>query len=125
MVDVLPMQRRHSLFAAGRQSLVTDIDLYAQALFSSRDFSRRSRTAVDAPRTVPAANPFYVDPTGTNEPVQVFYDFGADLGRERRTGTVEAYGATMGIEAGLGRWSIDRSEEHTSALQSLMRISNA
>src|SRR3546814_1446432 len=76
MVDVLPMQRRHSLFAAGRQSLVTDIDLYAQALFSSRDFSRRSRTAVDAPRTVPAANPFYVDPTGTNEPVQVFSEIG-------------------------------------------------
>lgn len=107
MVDVLPMQRRHSVFAALDQELSSALRLYAQGLFSSRDFSRRSRTISDAPRTVPVTNPFYVDPIGTNDPVRVQYDFGADLGRERREGTVEAYGATLGIGAEVGRWSID------------------
>jgi outer membrane receptor protein involved in Fe transport len=107
MVDVLPRQRRHSVFGAARQEFATGIAAYAQGLFSSREFSQRNRTAVDAPRTVPVTNPFYVDPVGTGRPVQVFYDFGRDLGRERATGKVEAYGATLGVDADVGRWSID------------------
>src|SRR3546814_11458119 len=90
MVDVLPMQRRHSLFAAGRQSLVTDIDLYAQALFSSRDVSRRSRTADTDPRTVPAANPYSEDPAATHAPANVFSDPAAYWRLDRRTGPAEA-----------------------------------
>lgn len=107
MVDILPMQLRHSLFAAARQDLGTGFEIYAQGLFSSRDFSQRQRTISDAPRTVPVTNPFYVDPLGTNQPVLVQYDFGRDLSRERQTGKVEAYGATLGVEAALGRWSFD------------------
>lgn len=107
LVDVLPRQRRHSLFAAARQSLTPAIDIYVQGLFSSRAFSQHNRTAADAPRTVPTTNPFYVDPIGTNQPVRVLYDFGPDLGRERRTGTVRAYGATAGLQVKLGRWSFD------------------
>lgn len=107
MVDVLPMQRRHSVFAAVTQDLGEALRLYAQGLFSSRDFNRRTRTISDAPRTVPVTNPFYVDPIGTNQPIRVQYDFGADLGRERRVGNIEAYGLTLGLEAELGRWSAD------------------
>jgi outer membrane receptor protein involved in Fe transport len=107
MVDILPSQKRHSLFAAGRQELVPNVDLYAQALFSSRTFSQHERTAADTPWTVPTSNPFYVDPIGTGEPVEVFYDFGRDLGRERRSGKVRAYGATLGVQAELGRWALD------------------
>ena len=107
MVDVLPRQRRHSLFGALTQELDDGVELYAQGLFSSRDFSRRSRTISDTPRTVPVTNPFHVDPLGTDQPVRVQYDFGADLGRERRVGRVEAYGLTLGLEAELGAWRAD------------------
>jgi outer membrane receptor protein involved in Fe transport len=107
MVDILPAQTRHSLFAAARQTVAPHIDLYAQALYSSRAFSQHERTAADAPQTVPTSNPFYVDPIGTHQPVQLLYDFGPDLGRERRTGNVRALGATLGVQAGLGRWSLD------------------
>lgn len=107
MVDVLPLQRRHSIFGAVTQNLGESLRLYAQGIFSSREFSRRSRTTSDAARTVPVTNPFYVDPIGTNQPVRVQYDFGRDLGRERREGKVEAYGLTLGVQADLGQWSAD------------------
>ena len=107
MVDALPMQRRHSVFGAVTQRLTDMLELYAQGLFSARDYSRRSRTISDSARTVPVTNPFYVDPIGTGQPVRVQYDFGEDLGRERRVGGVRAYGVTVGLDAELGRWSAD------------------
>lgn len=107
MVDVLPRQRRHSVFAAATQDLGSRLQLYAQGLFSSRDYSGRSRTSSDSPYLVPVTNPFYVDPIGTGQPVLVQYDFGRDLGRERQTGTVKGYSATLGLKANLGRWVVD------------------
>jgi outer membrane receptor protein involved in Fe transport len=122
MVDLLPMQRRHSAFAALTQDLGPQLHVYAQGLFSDRHFDGRNRTISDAPRTVPTSNPFFVDPIGTHEPIQLEYDFGADLGRERQVGSVRAYGVTTGVEADLGSWSVDlrgnygHQEEHTSIL---------
>jgi outer membrane receptor protein involved in Fe transport len=122
MVDILPTQRRHSIFGALNQELGASLELYAQGLFSSRDFSRRSRTTSDAARTVPITNPFYVDPIGTRQPVRVQYDFGRDLGREQRVGRVQAYGLTLGLRADLGAWSADlrgnygRQTERSSVL---------
>lgn len=107
MVDVLPRQQRHSLFAAASHELSPMLRFYAQALASSRTFRQHSRTIADAPRQVPVTNPFYVDPIGTSQPVLVQYDFGRDLGRELSTGKVRAYGATVGLDADLGRWSVD------------------
>ena len=122
MVDVLPMQRRHSVFAAVTQDLSSWLRVYGQGLFSSRHFDGRSRTISDTPRTVPVTNPFYVDPIGTNQPIQVQYDFGADLGRERSVGSVKGYGLTLGAQADLGRWTVDlrgnygHQQEHNSIL---------
>ncbi len=107
MVDVLPRQQRHSLFAAAHQDLAPHVRIYAQGLYSSRTFRQHSRTISDSPRRVPVTNPFYVDPLGTNQPVLVQYDFGRDLGRELSTGKVRAYGATVGVEADAGRWNFD------------------
>jgi outer membrane receptor protein involved in Fe transport len=125
LVDVLPLQERHSAFAAVTQDLAPFLRFYAQGLFSARDFSRSSRTTSDAARTVPVTNPFYVDPIGTRQPVRVQYDFGRDLGREQRVGHVEAYGLTLGLQAELGRWSVDlrgnygRQTEQSSILNRL------
>lgn len=106
-VDALPMQQRHSLFAAFTQELGGSVKVYGQGLFSSRKFDGRSRTISNAGQLVPTTNPFYVDPIGTGQPILVQYDFGADLGRERSVGTVKAYGATIGVQANPGRWVID------------------
>ena len=106
-VDVLRMQRRHSLFGAVTQDVAPWLRLYAQGLYSSRAYDGRTRTTSNAPVTVPVTNAFYVDPIGTHQPIQVEYDFGADLGRERHRGRVSAYGATLGAQADLGRWSVD------------------
>jgi outer membrane receptor protein involved in Fe transport len=106
-VDVLRMQRRHSLFAALSQDVGPWLRLYAQGLYSSRAYDGRTRTTANAAVTVPVTNAFYVDPIGTHQPVQVQYDLGADLGRERHSGRVSAYGATLGAQASLGSWSVD------------------
>src|SRR5690606_14301504 len=60
--DLLPDQRRHSVFAAASQDLAPGIRLYARGLYSSRSFSQRERPISNAARTVPVTNPFYVDP---------------------------------------------------------------
>lgn len=107
MVDILPRQQRQSAYAAARQEIFSGLAVYGQGLWSARDFSGRDRTISDSPRVVPVTNPFYLDPIGTGQPVRVTYDFGRDLGRERRSGSVEALGLTLGLEARLGRWSLD------------------
>jgi iron complex outermembrane recepter protein len=106
-VDLLPDQRRHSVFAAASQELAHGVRLYARGLYSNRQFSQRERPISNVARTVPVTNPFYVDPIGTRRPVRVQYSFVQDLGPETRNGRVEAYGGTLGVEANLARWSID------------------
>lgn len=105
--DLLPDQRRHSVYGAARQEVMPGFDLYARGLYSSRSFEKRERAISNATRTVPVTNPFYVDPIGTRQPVRVQYSFVDDLGPETTSGRVEAYGLSLGAAAELGRWSID------------------
>lgn len=105
--DLLPEQRRHSVFAAASQELAPTVRLYARGLYSSRSFTQRERPISNTARSVPVTNPFYVDPIGTGQPVRVQYSFVPDLGPETRSGRVEAYGGALGIEGDLGRWNID------------------
>ena len=106
-VDLLPDQRRHSVFAAASQELAPDLRLYARGLYSSRSFTQRERPISNAARTVPVTNPFYVDPIGTGRPVRVQYSFVGDLGPETTSGRVEAYGGSVGLEADLASWNVD------------------
>lgn len=106
-VDILPEQRRHSVFAAFSQDLTTDIRLYGHSLATWRNFDQALRTATDSRRTVPVSNPFYVDPIGTRQPVGVNYSFTRDLGNETHHGQARAFGVTAGVEAGLGAWRLD------------------
>jgi outer membrane receptor protein involved in Fe transport len=105
--DLLPNQRRHSVYGAARQEVTPGLELYARGLYSSRSFEKRERPISNATRTVPVTNPFYVDPIGTRQPVRVQYSFVDDLGPETTSGRVEAYGLGLGAAAELGRWSID------------------
>ncbi|WP_066793575.1 TonB-dependent receptor [Sphingomonas soli] len=111
--DVLPEQRRHAVFGAISQSLGPSIELYAQALFGDRRFDKRLVSSINnAARTVPVANPFYVDPIGTRQPVQVRYSFVRDLGPESTRGSARAFGGTFGARATLGAWQLDLHGGH-------------
>jgi iron complex outermembrane receptor protein len=105
--DLLPEQRRHSVFAAVSQDLGDGIRAYARGLVTVRTFDQAIRPTADALRTVPVTNPFYVDPIGTHQPVRVQYSFVRDLGNERSEGIASAYGGTAGLEAHAGSWVID------------------
>ncbi len=105
--DILPEQRRHSLFAAVSQDIAAGLRFYAQGLLSVRVYDQRQRPNFDVRRTVPVTNPFYVDPIGTHLPVGVNYAFARDLGNETGHGVTAAYGGTAGLAATRGRWNID------------------
>lgn len=105
--DLLPDQRRHSVFAAVSQAVAPGIRFYARGLYSARRFIQRERPISNVARTVPVGNPFYVDPIGTRQPVRILYSFVGDLGPETTRGRVEAYGGSIGLDAELGRWKLD------------------
>ncbi|MEZ0243044.1 MAG: TonB-dependent receptor plug domain-containing protein, partial [Sphingomonas sp.] len=95
--DLLPKQRRHSVFAAVRQDLFPGLSLYLHGLATVRDFDGHVRPSSDATRTVPVTNPFYVDPVGTLQPIGVQYSFVRDLGPEGVRGKVFAFSGTAGL----------------------------
>ena len=105
--DIMPMQRRHSVFAAFSQEVLPDLRFYLQGLGTIRNFDGRTRPSSDAARTVPVTNPFYVDPIGTNQPIRVQYSFVRDLGAEGSRGRVFALSGTAGLTWDIGRWNID------------------
>ncbi|WP_230291554.1 TonB-dependent receptor [Croceicoccus sp. Ery5] len=106
--DALPFQERHALFAAARQEVMPGLEFYAQALFGSRRFDRHLRASSNnALRSVPITNPSYVDPIGTNQPIQVRYSFVEDLGPESLRGRSEALGASSGLRFDVGQWLFD------------------
>lgn len=106
--DVLPAQRRHALFASGRFAPSDGLEFYVQGLFGRRDFDRHERLGYNAvTATVPVTNPFYVDPIGTHQPVQVRYDFRKELGAEYTHGRAQGFGSTGGLRWSPGAWQVD------------------
>jgi outer membrane receptor protein involved in Fe transport len=104
--DILPRQRVHSLYAGGEVSITDTLTLSANILAAQRDYSRIAKGDFLRVSRVPITNPFYVDPIGTNEPVQVTYSFANDLGREIRSGQVRAMNLSGNLEQRVGPWSI-------------------
>jgi len=105
--DILPEQRRHSVFASISQDLTETLRIYAHGLATWRNFEQALRPASDTRRTVPVTSPFYVDPIGTHQPVGVNYSFVRDLGPETHRGQATALGGSAGLEASFGGWRID------------------
>jgi outer membrane receptor protein involved in Fe transport len=105
--DALPAQRRHAVFGALRLDLADRLTFKAQALFGHRQFDGRSRTFLTAGSvSVPATNPFYVDPLGTGQPVRVSYNFLKELGPEGSRGSSEALGGTTSLHWTPGSWDL-------------------
>ncbi len=104
--DLLPAQRRHTVYLSGQQALTTKTRIFAQALYADRTFDRRyANSFLLKSTTVPVANPYYFDPIGTHLPVIVRYDYGGDLGMGRNRGRAQAYNAAAGLIQTLGDWS--------------------
>lgn len=106
--DILPAQQRHALYVSASLALSDNVQLFGQALYGWRRFDVASRTYLNGTAlTVPVTNPFYVDPIGTGEPVDVRYNWLKELGPESSRGTVEAFGATAGGRLQLGAWQVE------------------
>ena len=58
---------------------------------------------------VPTTNPYYVDPTGTDEPISVERDFGTLLGPNTAKGVTTGLTATAGAKGDIGRWHYEMS----------------
>lgn len=103
--DVLPRQRRHSVYGTVAQDLSGKLSIFAEVLYSRRSYEKRQTSAgTNSTLTVLPTNPFYVDPIGTHQAIQVRYSFLDDFGPIRNQGRVDAYGGTVGARLSLGGW---------------------
>lgn len=105
--DILPEQETGSLYGSVEQSLGSHVTLFSRALYSERRFEARRRVSGPTPVRVTSANPFYVDPIGTGQPITVYYDPAADFGPESLRGTAKAFNSLVGARADIGTWSIE------------------
>ncbi|MGF7148949.1 outer membrane receptor protein involved in Fe transport [Sphingomonas zeicaulis] len=108
-VDILPQQRTHSVFSAVHQELGDTISFRGSLLWARRRFDRITPAETLNALTVPVTNPFYVDPIGTAQPVQILYSFDRDLGPQINRGTVKGLTGSAGLEKFLGPWRIEAS----------------
>ena len=104
--DLLPSQTRHTGYVSLRQEIGDRLTFSFQGLVADR-VSRLRLTPTDVGLEVPTSNPFYVDPSGTGQPVIVDYDFTRDLGALTDQSHARGYNAVTGIDWKLGRWSIE------------------
>lgn len=108
-IDLLPRQESVSFYVSAEQRLLETVSLFARILYSERHFAARQRVFGITQLTVGPANPYYVDPIGTGEPIRVYYDPTADFGPEGVRGSVRALNSAFGARADLGRWSLELS----------------
>jgi iron complex outermembrane receptor protein len=67
---ILPQQQRLNFYANGSVPISDDVQLSIDALFADRRFVM-SHSGFQLPLIVPNTNPFYVNPAGGNDPVEV------------------------------------------------------
>ncbi|WP_191225218.1 TonB-dependent receptor [Edaphosphingomonas haloaromaticamans] len=110
--DLLPDQTRHNVFAMAEQEIGPSLRIRAEGLYARRNFLTHARKDQNSRITVPASNPFYVDPLGTGLPVQVQYDFSNDLGPYSRKGHSESIYGTLEADLRLGTWNASVTGTH-------------
>ena len=103
--DVAPATERHAVLASLRQELGPVLTLRAQGFFAARSSSTRTYPDDIEGAVVPATNPFYVDPIGTQQPITVNYNFTKDLGFETELVHVRTWSTIAAIDAKIGRWT--------------------
>lgn len=95
-VEALPEQERKSAVLNFAQDLGGSVRFNAEAIFSKRDFARRT-AALSTNATVRNGNPFFVGANGTAPSEVVNYSFLNDLGPSLGTGFERTYRYTAGL----------------------------
>lgn len=104
--DLLPRQRVHSLYAAGEFEITDGLTFRASILGAQRKYRKESNVTALRTARVPVTNPFYVDPIGTRQVVQVTYNFVNDVGPQINEGRVRALSTSAGLEQTIGEWRV-------------------
>jgi outer membrane receptor protein involved in Fe transport len=98
--DVLPNQRRRSLYASAHHTLFENVDAFVQGLWTKRDASQQqgdSRAAVP----IPNDETFFSNVPPGPAPLQLDCDLKALFGTEDLTATVTTFNVSTGLEADL------------------------
>lgn len=106
-IDILPRQETKSIYLSVEQDLGRSVSVFARALYADRHFEARRRLFGIQAQRVTSANPYYVDPIGTGQPITVYYDPAADFGPEGTRGNARAFNSSFGARAKLGDWSVE------------------
>lgn len=101
--DLLPQTRRHAGLVTLEQELGSGVTLHIDGMAADRRSEQRY-FALNAPVTVTPANPFYVDPIGTRQPISVYYDFRKDLGAPLNRAHVTNWALSGALDVQLGAW---------------------
>lgn len=105
-IDILPDQRRHSLYGAFRQELTGWLELSGDLNYSDRAATSRIGASTST-FTVGRANPYFVSPTGAASH-SIAYSFSGILPAPVIRGTAESLTATLGAKLRGGHdWSVD------------------
>jgi len=94
---VLPRERRISVLASYRQVLSDRATLFVDALGADRSVLSTAAGYATA-LSVPASNPFYVNPSGGTTPVTVLYNFRQDFGSLATDADVKAGNLMAGVD---------------------------
>jgi iron complex outermembrane receptor protein len=105
--DILPSQKRWSLYGSGKQALNDNLAIFGNALVSQRDARQRSG-GLTTDFVVTHSNPFYVNPAGGTDPVIVDYNFLDDLGPMSTDVLVNTLNLTLGLDIAVGpAWKVN------------------
>ncbi|MFL6604468.1 MAG: TonB-dependent receptor domain-containing protein [Steroidobacteraceae bacterium] len=105
--DILPSQKRWSLYASGKQALHDSMAVYGNAMVSQRD-ARQRTGGFTTDFQVPNSNPFYVNPTGGTDRVTVDYNFLDDIGPLTTDVLVNTLNVTLGLDIAVGSaWKVN------------------
>jgi iron complex outermembrane recepter protein len=95
--DIVPAQRRHSVVLSASQDVSDRLRIFADGLYSSRQFENHTLAQV-ATLSVPSTNPFFVSPVAGARTVSVLYSFLNDNGPQSSHGVATDIATTIGAE---------------------------
>jgi len=104
--EIVPSQKRWTLYGTVHESLGDFMTWYTDALAGHREASQIFG-AVATYATIPATNPFYVNPAGGNGSVRVAYDFSKDMGPLTAQADIDTLNLATGVDFDLGpSWTL-------------------
>ena len=103
-VDLYPQRTTHSFYVTAEQEVSSGIRWFFDGRLDRREDRLEDQAAAET-LTVPASNPFYVDPFGHSQNVSVAYSFYNDLGNRYWNSRTVTGTVVTGLKADLGnRW---------------------